>query len=587
LFTATKKFARDNSDQVIITNADKGGKTVLVPKEEYDHQMLDLVDDKQTYKRVNYDPTNRIQTKSNSLITKLEKEGYITRTDRLKMIRHNSVPPKLYGLPKIHKLKTLDPGTREKVKLRPIASCVNSPTYNLSKFMSDILFSSSEREKFNVKNSKELLTCLKDLVIPDDYCLVSFDVTSLFTNIPSNLVLSIIEERWDSIQPYTNLDIQIFLDIMHHILTSSYFQYNNQFYRQLFGSPMGDPCSPAQADLVLDKLLDVVLNECGDKVLFLKKYVDDLILIAKRNEVNTVLESFNSFNQHLQFTMELEVERELPFLDLLIRREENGSISTKWYQKPLSSGRILNFNSFHSMTMKRNTAINLINRIVTNTSTGWCEEVERKATDILRSNQYPIHFIKKLIWNIKQPREDKPTTATPSQFRSLINIPGVTKKIENLLKKSNPELRICPKNTSTAKQLYSKLKDKELDKHQSCVIYGIPCECGRIYIGKTKQYKHQRLKQHQYSHNKIHELKAHLRTDDPKIVNELDRGTALTKHAFEENHRFEFDKMRILERGRNDRDLYLLEMLHIKAANDPVNLKTDVDNLHSIYTALK
>ena len=75
----------------------------------------------------------------------------------------------LRGFMKIHK---------SSVPLRPIVSFVNSPTYNLSKFLSRVL-SSLLKNNYSVRNSREFLECIKNYSVEENECLVSFDVVSL------------------------------------------------------------------------------------------------------------------------------------------------------------------------------------------------------------------------------------------------------------------------------------------------------------------------------------------------------------------------------------------------------------------------
>ncbi|CRK92724.1 CLUMA_CG006288, isoform A [Clunio marinus] len=44
--------------------------------------------------------------------------------------------------------------------------------------------------------------------------------------------------------------------------------------------------------------------------------------------------------------------------------------------------------------------------------------------------------------------------------------------------------------------------------------------------------------------------------------------------------------MKVLENGRTCYDLNMLEMLHIQKEDNPINLKTDVENLNTLYACL-
>jgi len=63
------------------------------------------------------------------------------------------------------------------------------------------------------------------------------------------LALDNIARRWDYISKKTNIPLQEFLIAVKIILNSTVFIFNNKFYEQIFGSPMGSPLSPIIADM--------------------------------------------------------------------------------------------------------------------------------------------------------------------------------------------------------------------------------------------------------------------------------------------------------------------------------------------------
>lgn len=63
----TKQFIEENSELVIV-NADKGNVTVLMEKAEYSKKLETLLNDDKTYKKLDLDPTNRIEANCNAFI---------------------------------------------------------------------------------------------------------------------------------------------------------------------------------------------------------------------------------------------------------------------------------------------------------------------------------------------------------------------------------------------------------------------------------------------------------------------------------------------------------------------------------------
>lgn len=155
---------------------------------------------------------------------------------------------------------------------------------------------------------------------------------------------------------------------------------------------MGLPISPILADIVMEYVLDKALDSLHYKVKVCKKYVDDLFLIVPRDMLNVTLEKFNAVHPNIQFTHEMERDNMLPFLDVLVAHNSNGTLLFDWYAKPTSSGRLLNFFSNHPLSQKLNVMDNLINRIFSISSQQYHFKNKQVIRDILVSNGYPPEF---------------------------------------------------------------------------------------------------------------------------------------------------------------------------------------------------
>ena len=70
----------------------------------------------------------------------------------------------------------------------------------------------------------------------------------------------------------------------------------------------------------------------------------------------------NLIHPSIQFTKEVEQLKTLPFLDLQIKRKENGTFSFSIYRKPTNTGNYLKFDSYHPLAHKRAVAKSLIDR---------------------------------------------------------------------------------------------------------------------------------------------------------------------------------------------------------------------------------
>jgi len=106
--------------------------------------------------------------------------GYISKQKCYVLRASDSSLSKAYGLPKIHKKNT---------PFRIIVSPVNSILHSFANFLQKILQRSLFLLKSHVKNNFELYNTLLETKIPKKHALISLDVTSLFTNIPQELVI--------------------------------------------------------------------------------------------------------------------------------------------------------------------------------------------------------------------------------------------------------------------------------------------------------------------------------------------------------------------------------------------------------------
>lgn len=565
----TQQFLKTNKN-VIILSADKGNVTVAMDKKEYETKMEDIINDIMSYRRLGKDPTNTLQKKNNELVDELYSIRAINETEKRKMKTDTAIAPRIYGLPKIHK---------ENYPLRPICSSINAPSSHLCKYVTNILKKITEDSKYNIKNSGQFKEKLNNITIENDEIMVSFDVVSLFPNIPVDLALKIIEEKWTTISNFTTIPKNLFMKILKFcIFDNRYFQYKDKYYQQKKGLPMGSSASPIVADIIMEELLDRCLEHCDIRPKVLTKYVDDLFGIVKSCAINDILTKFNSFNSNIKFTLEIEEDNKLSYLDTLLVRNKN-SIQINWYQKPTASGRLVNFYSKHPRKMIHNTAFNFIKRVLTISDPEFHAQNIKKIENVLRQNSFPKKTIKDLIKKVNKPNAT--TKEKPTHFyKSVTYVPNLSERFTNSKFIDRNLYKIAPKTNNTLQRLFTNLKSKINNAEKSNIIYQIKCngnnstKCNKMYIGTTKNKLKTRLAGHK-SDIKLRHQKTNQRT-------------ALTTHCAEENHHPDFDKVSVLHCESNYNKRLTLEMLHIlnTTTNKRMNYKTDIENCAQSYRFL-
>ena len=116
------------------------------------------------------------------------------------------------------------------------------------------------------------------------------------------------------------------MKLFHHVLTSTFFQYNGEFFEQADGVAMGSPLSPAVANFFMEDFEEKALNSAPLRPKFFFRYVDDTFIVWPhgRDTLDQFLGHMNSRHPNITFTMEIEKDGRLPFLGILITRRKNG-----------------------------------------------------------------------------------------------------------------------------------------------------------------------------------------------------------------------------------------------------------------------
>ena len=102
------------------------------------------------------------------------------------------------------------------------------------------------KTEYHLKNSTDLRDKVKELKLEKDKCMISHDVTSLFTKVPMDDALRVIRSRLendDNLKDRTNLNVDDIMELMTIICDRTYFSFQGQLYEQCFGTPMGSPLS--------------------------------------------------------------------------------------------------------------------------------------------------------------------------------------------------------------------------------------------------------------------------------------------------------------------------------------------------------
>ena len=274
---AVKTMSMDRT--IIIKPADKGGATVVWDRRDYQTECLRLLDDTRNYRKLESDPTIGLKQSITMMVEHAEVNGWISPKEADFLICKNPRIPYFYILPKIHKNLTHPPG-------RPIVSGIGSLLEPLSRFADFFLRPIVQKTRTYLKDVLRLLKDVEFDVTLD--CLLTFDVESLYTSLPQDETLEVIEqilfqEDWEYRTPRTFV-----LECIELALKKNFFEFEEQIFLQTHGTSMGSTFAPSIAGLYVHYLeVGKILCETNpflSKIKLWKRYIDDILVIWRGTE---------------------------------------------------------------------------------------------------------------------------------------------------------------------------------------------------------------------------------------------------------------------------------------------------------------
>ena len=346
---------------------------------------------------------------------------------------------------------------KPKVPLRPIVSFVHSPTYQLSKHLTKLLSPLVGNSPSHVRNSHSFCQIIQPQVLQEGEVLASFDVVSLFTNVPVDLALAVARRRLQedsALSDCTCLSVKEMMELLEFCLSTTFLGFHGMVYRQTFGTAMGSPVSVTVANLVMEDVEQRALATTDMHPRFWKRYVDDTCTVLPADNVQRFLDHLNEVEPSIRFTVEVESDGKLPFLDVLLRHNPDGSVLTTVYMKPSHTDRY--FASHHPLAHKIAVVRTLHSRAETiNSSVVSKDEEMRHFRQALTANGYPKGVIQRhsTEWSTRPVDQDD----TQGPVITLPYVRGVSEAVRRIL--TPVGVRVSFRPHTTLRQLLSRPKD--------------------------------------------------------------------------------------------------------------------------------
>ena len=480
-----------------------------------------------------------------------------------------SQPGKLYGLCKVHKSGH---------PMRPVISMVGTAEYQLAKYI-DTFIKPNINCNFTVDSTSGFVKKLEEFEFSGGDNCVSFDVCSLYTNVPLDETIGLIADKVYSttsaiVPPFPK---KVFLKLLK-FATSGMFLYNDRLYKQVDGVAMGSPLGPSLANFFLGHLEEhkIFTKEEISPKLYVR-YVDDIYAVFHEGvSFNDFLSHINSQHSNIKFTVEESNNNVLSFLDTQISLVGDRFESCV-FRKSTNTDVLLNFSAICPSSWKKGVILGALNRakVICSNSELFSNEVSKLKNMFLR-NGYSETFFNRVVTSFQQRQSAESGQAKDKKdinFSLLLRIPYVgilshefKNKITNLFHKEL-NIEIFPIFKTTKLSEFFSLKS-QTPKALTCnVVYKFTCLCDSslTYIGKTKRHLGVRVEEHLgYQREKpVGEIKTHLKKCD------------LCKQS-------NLDNFQIVKKSMSDHEAKINEALVIKNENPPLN--KNLFNKGSLFT---
>ena len=518
----TRKYLKENN--LVAIPFDKGIGICLMTVSTYNNKLKEITNlsqfEKILPKRKNEkNPIVKEEERIIAAIKRLKESDKISDVLFKKFKPSGSQPPRLYGLAKVHK---------DNIPLRPVLSMPGSPYHKIAQQIAEWL---SVVPECNINSSsKQISESLPSIRLNENHVIVSFDVCSLYTNVPVVEAIDYCTELlYSGKYPLPPIDKDTFRELTVLCSSNVIMSTNNGYFRQVDGLAMGSPPAPLLANGWLSRFEP----RMKENATLYSRYMDDILRDIEKNQIAEKLQELNSLHPALKFTIEEESNNTIPFLDMKIIRTEN-TLSSTWYTKKTDTGLTMNFHSLSPTKYKKSVVSGLIHRIYRACST-WklFHESLSKAKIMLQNNQYPPWFYEPIIkttleiivTNQTKKSEEEKTEENDTNDEKLLFLQfrgKVSEKFERALKKLDTPCKVIF-TLRKLKTVMPSLKapvDKSL---RSKVVYQISCPCcAACYVGQTSRHLLYRIKEHQRQSSPVG---AHFRLcnvvvtmDDVKII---------------------------------------------------------------------
>ena len=491
---------------LVFLPCDKGSEFCTIEKDKYTEAGFLHLADASTYKKVNHISPNTIEKRINGTWKFIAKKNSVPAYITKSYVSNNITLPHFYHLIKTHK-------QANQLKIRPIVSSCNGPTRKIAWLLNKLLTPLLSTVPANLRNSIELIHTIENSFDPDFPYPCSFDVISMYPSIPIEDAIFQVQNklRQQNIHSIGGIPRSDVCNLLHVVLSNTYFTFEKRIFQQIKGLPMGSPLSGLMAIIFMDNIERQALQQVPS-IPFFKRYVDDCFMLTQNEQTAREFHAIlNSQNENVKFEIELPSNDNcLSLLDFTISTN-NSRPSFEFYKKSARKNTFVHFRSNIANGTKMAIIRNERNRITERcTNPNSKNEHLQNFDNILRLNGYPESFIHRS----KQGTTKTSRNINTNNDKCYLKMPFISEKvnfkIKRILKAEKLSIGLAQKSTTTLRSVLRSRHNTDNNCRMSAcpirnnkicfqtnVVYQVTCsKCQNFYIGSTIRPLHVRIKEH-------------------------------------------------------------------------------------------
>jgi hypothetical protein len=363
-----------------------------------------------------------------------------------------------------------------------------------------------------------------------DVRLFSIDVESMYPSIPVEAAVAVARQKLveckERLREVSHLSAEQISELLALSTRHTYAVVDGadgpRFFRQLKGLAMGKAYAPVLADLymgVWEERMDETASVAGGDIVFACRYMDDYLIAFRGSEeaFQSFLAALNGRETNIKVTFETEVDGEIPFLDILVKRGTNG-FETEVYRKPSNTNYAIPPSSFSDPVHRRAAIVADTTRAIRYCSTPAARQKELAFVhQKYKTYGYTEPFVRRAIGATIAALERKaavargeaeaaPAAEQPPPIR--LSLPYSGSSFHALRRiGARIGLQLVSKPLATiGSRLCARHKHRLMTQQQSDVVYGIRCSCDQRYVGETGRELGQRVAEHIRGWNHGHKM---------------------------------------------------------------------------------